>query len=95
MSKTATAQVPDEAYEQVQNELALIRTETIFLRNAIDLLNKRTHEADYVTNGPQFLAGYTMAIQDLAIRTFNKPFDQYLEQDTDEPDWTPWEGRPF
>ena len=95
MSKKATAQLPDEAYEQMQDELALIRAETIFLRNAINLLNERTYEADYIVHGPQFLTGYTMAIKDLVSSTFNKPLESYLNEDTDEPDWTPWEGKPF
>lgn len=90
--KTATADLPDEAYEAIWEDLVVARGEQLFLRTCMDLIQMRSHEADYVRNGSAFLLGYTMAITDLAGRLYNKELD--FGQDEDTVDYTGLES-PF
>jgi hypothetical protein len=95
MNKTTVADEPDKI-EKIATELAVVRSQNVFLQNAIELLKQREEESTFVTNSNTFVAGYRMAIHDLGVRILNRDLD--LGQDMDEPergDVQPWEDRPF
>ena len=70
MGKTTYATPPDEAYEQIADELAALRTQNLFLHNAIELLQARGEEATFVNNGAIFFRGYSMALEDISQRVW-------------------------
>lgn len=83
----------DDHREADESRYNFERQYNFFLTNSLELVNSRSYEADYVKGGAEFLRGYTMAIQDIGNRLYNRnELESLLQEDEDTEDWT---GVPF